>query len=42
MSPYGETNTGTIKVRADVEIDSAFRDGIIEVGTYEISVKFED
>lgn len=41
MSPYSETNTGTIRVRADVEIDSQYREEIIEVGTYEISVTFE-
>lgn len=41
MSPYSETNTGTIRVRADVEIDSQYRDEIIEIGTYEINVTFE-
>ncbi|MBE6540995.1 MAG: hypothetical protein E7672_00890 [Ruminococcaceae bacterium] len=42
MSPYSVTNTGTIKVKADVEIDSTYSDDIIEIGTYEISVTFEN
>ncbi len=42
MSPYSETNTGTIKVRADVIIDSAYSEGVFERGIYEIDVTFEN
>ena len=42
MSPYSETNTGTIKVRADVIIDSAYNEGVFERGIYEIDVTFEN
>ena len=41
MSPYSETNTGTIKVRASVIIDSAYADGVFETGIYEIDVTFD-
>lgn len=40
MSPYTETNTGTIKVKAEVIIDSAYKNEIWEIGTYEIDVTF--
>ena len=42
MSPYSETNTGTIKVRADVIIDSEYNEGVFELGIYEIDVTFEN
>lgn len=42
MSPYSETNTGTIKVRAEVVIDSAYAEGVFETGIYEIDVTFEN
>ncbi|MGN1345955.1 MAG: YbbR-like domain-containing protein [Eubacteriales bacterium] len=42
MSPYSETNTGTIKVRAEVLIDSAYNEGVFEIGIYEIEVTFEN
>lgn len=41
MSPYSETNTGTIKVRAEVVIDSAYNEGVFETGIYEIEVTFD-
>lgn len=40
MSPYTKTNTGTIKVRADVIIDSPYADKVLEIGTYDINVTF--
>ncbi len=40
MSPFSSSNTGTVRVRADVEIDSAHADDVIEVGTYDINVTF--
>ena len=40
MSPYTETNAGTIKVKAEVIIDSAYKNEIWEIGTYEIDVTF--
>ncbi|MBQ8186694.1 MAG: hypothetical protein IJ037_07460 [Clostridia bacterium] len=40
MSPYNESNTGVIKVRAEIDIDSAYADQVIEVGTYDIAVTF--
>lgn len=42
MSPYSETNTGTIKVRAEVIIDSAYSEGVFETGIYEIDVTFDN
>lgn len=42
MSPYSETNTGTIKVRAEVVIDSAYSEGVFETGIYEIDVTFDN
>ena len=42
MSPYSETNTGTIKVRAEVVIDSAYDEGVFETGIYEIDVTFDN
>lgn len=40
MSPYSETNTGTISVRADVIIDAPNSEAVLEVGTYDINVTF--
>lgn len=40
MSPYSKNNTGTITVKAEVIIDSAYSEDVIELGTYEISVTF--
>ncbi|MBQ4350965.1 MAG: hypothetical protein II768_06865 [Clostridia bacterium] len=42
MSPYNDSNTGTIRVRADVSVDSLWRDQVFAVGTYEINVTFTD
>ncbi len=40
MSPYSETNTGQIQVRAEVEIDSEYKDQLLPVGIYEVGVTF--
>ncbi len=40
MSPYSKSNSGTVKVRAEVRIDSVYAESVIEVGTYEIGVTF--
>ena len=40
MSPYSETNTGTIRVRAEVVVDSIYKDDVLAIGTYDISVTF--
>lgn len=40
MSPYSETNTGTTEVRAEVIIDSDYKDELLAIGYYEISVTF--
>lgn len=40
MSPYSETNTGTISVRADVIIDAPNSEAVLDVGTYDINVTF--
>lgn len=40
MSPYSETNTGTTEVRAEVIIDSNYKDELLAIGYYEISVTF--
>lgn len=41
MSPYTVSNTGSMKVRADIIIDSAYADGVFEVGDYSIWVTFD-
>ena len=41
MSPYSESNRGTVKVRAEVIIDSEYKDDMIEIGTYKVDVTFE-
>ncbi len=40
MSPYSESNKGTIKVRADVIVDSKYKYDIIELDTYDVDVTF--
>lgn len=40
MSPYSETNTGTTEVRAEVIIDSDYKDELLAIGYYEITVTF--
>ena len=42
MSPYSDTNLGTIKVKAEVVIDSEYKDDIIEIGSYKVNVTFEN
>ena len=42
MSPYNDTNTGTIRVRAEVSVDSLWRDEVFPIGVYEINVTFTD
>ncbi len=42
MSPYNDTNTGTIRVRAEVSVDSLWRDEVFAIGAYEINVTFTD
>ncbi len=42
MSPYNDSNTGTIRVRAEVGVDSLWRDEVFPVGVYEINVTFTD
>lgn len=42
MSPYTSTNTGTVTVRAEVVLDSPYRDQVLAMGLYEISVTFTE
>ena len=42
MSPYNDSNTGTIRVRAEVGVDSLWRDEVFPIGVYEINVTFTD
>ena len=42
MSPYNSSNTGTIRVRAEVSVDSVWRDEVFAIGSYEINVTFTD
>ena len=42
MSPYSSSNTGTIRVRADVNVDSVWRSDVIALGSYEIAVTFTE
>jgi len=42
MSPYSESNRGTVRVKAEVIIDSEHKDEIIEIGTYKVSVTFDN
>ena len=38
MSPYDGSNTGGIRVRAEIDIDSQYADQVIEVGYYNVLV----
>ncbi len=40
MSPYSQSNTGTIRVKADVVIDSPYKNDVLAIGSYEVSVTF--
>ncbi len=42
MSPYSSSNRGTVKIKAEVVIDSELGDEIIEIGTYKVDVTFEN
>ena len=42
MSPYSSTNTGSIRVRADVNVDSLWRSEVLALGSYEIAVTFTE
>ena len=42
MSPYTSTNTGTVTVKAEVVLDSLYKDQVLAMGLYEISVTFTD
>ncbi|MBE6617289.1 MAG: hypothetical protein E7627_05045 [Ruminococcaceae bacterium] len=42
MSPYNESNSGTVRVKAEVKIDSVQKDMILEIGTYTIDVTFAE
>jgi hypothetical protein len=42
MSPYDETVTGTVKVRARVLIDSVNSSSVLDIGTYDINVTFHN
>lgn len=40
MSPFSESNRGTAEVKAEIVIDSPYKDQLIEVGTYRVTVTF--
>ena len=40
LSPYDESNIGTFMLRAEVKVDSLYKDQIIELGSYRIPVTF--
>ena len=40
MSPYSDTNTGTVRAKADVRIESEFAADVLPVGQYFVSVTF--
>ena len=42
MSPYSSSNTGTAIVRAEVNVDSPYRNDVIALGNYEIAVTFTE
>lgn len=42
MSPYSITNSGTTEVRAEVVIDSEYKDELLAIGDYEITVTFSN
>ena len=42
MSPYSSSNTGTAIVRAEVTLDSPYRNDVLALGTYEIAVTFTE
>ncbi len=42
MSPYDSSNSGGIRVRAEIDIDSSYADQVIEVGYYNVLVTIEE
>lgn len=42
MSPYSGTNAGKTEVRAEVVIDSEYKNELFAIGVYEVSVTFTD
>jgi len=42
MSPYDSSNTGSIRVRGQIDIDSEYADQVIDVGVYYVTVTFSE
>ena len=42
MSPYDNSVSGTVKVRAKVVVDSTSKESVLELGFYDINVTFND
>lgn len=42
MSPYDGSNTGSIRVRGQIDIDSPYADEVIDVGVYYVTVTFSE
>ncbi len=42
MSPYSESNSGSSNVKAEIVIDSPYKDDVLELGVYEIKVVFNN
>lgn len=40
MSPYDDSNTGSIRVRGQIDIDSEYEEQVIDVGIYYVTVTF--
>ncbi len=42
MSPYDGSNSGAIRVRSEIDIDSEYADQVIDVGVYYVTVTFSE
>lgn len=42
LSPYSGSNSGTVRVKAEVRIDSPVKDQVLEIGTYTVDVTFAE
>lgn len=40
LSPYSSTNTGTVRIKADLSVPDEYRDYILQIGTYYVDVTF--
>ena len=41
LSPYSDTNTGTVRVKAEIRVDSEYNSDVLPVGQYHVNVTFK-